>query len=458
MQRSVTPPPRLSGGLPLLGHLPHMRRDPLATLARAGRLGDVVRLDFGPRGDAFLVSHPDGIKRVMLDAQPNYTKQTRGFDTLRVFLGNGLLTSEGDFWRRQRRIAQPAFHRGSIDRFARVMVRASGELADVWEGRARRGETFDVADDMMRLTLRIVGECLFSTDPSDESSAIGPQVEVLLEKFISRVFAPALVPLSWPLPGNRRIRDAIRIMHSIVDDIVERRRAAGPSPEGDLLDMLMAAEDAETGERMTPAQLRDEVLTLLLAGHETTAAALGWTWVLLARHPDVDRALEGELRSLAPDASPGDVLRDAPLVSQVVHEALRLYPPAWIIARAVAADDEIGGVPIPGGGMVVVSPYVTHRRADLFDEPDRFRPERFRADAGPAGGFSRYAYLPFGAGPRICIGNSFALMEAQLALATLRRRFRLELAPGARIEPLPMLTLRCRHGVPVRAHRAPEDA
>jgi cytochrome P450 len=431
-----------------------MRKDPLGTLLECSRLGDVARIDFGPRGEAYLVTHPDGVKRVLLDNYTNYTKQTRGFNTLRVFLGQGLLTAEGSFWRRQRRIAQPAFHHGQIRRFAATMARAAEDLADRWEDRARTGEVFDVADDMMQLTLRIVGECLFSTDPSHESSAIGPHVELLLSKFITRITAPMVFPLHWPLPGNRRVRQAIVGMQRIVDEIVAERHRTGPMEQPDLLDMLMSAEDEETGERMNAAQLRDEVLTILVAGHETTAAALGWTWTLLSRHPEVDARLEAELAALNADTVGLDELPQATIVGQVIHEAMRLYPPAWIAARTAAETDEVCGVTIPAGSLTVVSPWATHRRADLFPDPDRFDPARFRPDAGPNGGFSKFAYFPFGGGPRVCIGNGFALMEAQLALAALRRRFRLRLAPGAEVRPLPLLTLRCTPGVHVVAEKA----
>ena len=445
--------PILTGALPLVGHLGRMRRDPLGTLVAASRIGDVARVNLGPRGDAFVITHPDGIKRVLLDNQPNYTKQTRGFDSLRLFLGQGLLTSEGSFWRKQRRIAQPAFHHRNLQAFTTIMRTAGEQVADSWQQRAARGEPFDVAREMMQVTLRIVGECLFSTDPASQSSEIGEHLEVMLERFIRRITSPAVLPLSWPTAGNRRIRNSIAELHRIVDEIVARRRAGAGSADQptDLLGLLMATEDADTGERMSDRQLRDEVLTLLLAGHETTAAALGWIWVLLSRHPEIDLEL-GEQLALLGDAPPDlETLARAPLVGQVVHEALRLYPPAWIFARNTAEADEILGVPIPAGRLVILTPWATHRRPDLFPDPERFDPGRFAGPNGPSAVFGRFAYFPFGGGPRICIGNGFALMEAQILLATLRRRFRLELAPTAVVEPLPLLTLRTSHGIEVVA-------
>ena len=446
--------PKLPGSLPLIGHLGRMRRDPLATLVAASRIGDVARIDMGPRREAYVVTHPDGVKRVLLENQPNYSKRTRGFDSLRLFLGQGLLTSEGDFWRKQRRIAQPAFHHRNLQAFGTIMQQAGESLADRWEAKAATGEPFDVARDMMQVTLSIVGRCLFSTDPDAQSSAIGRHLDVMLERFIRRITAPIVLPLSWPTAGNRRIRLAIDELHRIVDEIVARCRIAPGSGDRptDLLDLLMAAEDAETGTRMSDRQLRDEVLTLLLAGHETTAATLGWTWWLLARHPDIDRRLGEQLAALDDGPIGADALGRAPLVSRVVHEAMRLYPPAWIIARRAEAPDRILGVSIPRGHLVIVTPYATHRRPDLFRDPERFDPDRFDGATGPSATFDRFAYFPFGGGPRICIGNGFALMEAQILLATLRRRFRLQLAPGAVVEPMPLLTLRARRGIDVVAH------
>ena len=442
--------PKLSGSFPLVGHLPRMRRDPLTTLVAASRIGDVSRIDLGPRGEAYVVTHPNGVKRVLLENQPNYSKRTRGFDSLRLFLGQGLLTSEGDFWRKQRRIAQPAFHHRNLQAFGTIMQQAADSLAGRWEAKAATGETFDVARDMMQVTLSIVGRCLFSTDPDAQSSAIGRHLDVMLERFIRRITAPMVVPLWWPTPGNRRIRVAIDELHRIVDAIVAQRRVAPETDRPvDLLDMLMAAEDAETGTRMSDRQLRDEVLTLLLAGHETTAAALGWTWWLLACHPDVDRRLGEQLAALGDGPIDAEALGRAPLVGRVVHEAMRLYPPAWIVARRAEAPDRVLGVAIPRDHLVIVTPYATHRRPDLFRDPERFDPDRFDGAT-----FDRFAYFPFGGGPRICIGNGFALMEAQILLATLRRRFRLELAPGAVVEPMPLLTLRARRGIEVVAHAA----
>ena len=437
--------PFVPGSQWLLGHLPDLRRDALGLMRRAGELGPVTGLRLGPRGSGYLVSHPDGIKRILLDAVDMYSKRTRGFDTLRIFLGNGLLTSEGDFWRRQRRIAQPAFHHREITRFAETMVSAAAQHANGW---AMRGHApFDMFDDMMQLTLQVVGECLFSTDPTDRKSEIGPAITVLIRKFARRATQPIAFPVSWPMPGHAEIREALTTLHGVVDEMIAERRRGGPRARRDLLDMLMATEDADTGERMNDRQVRDEVFTLLVAGHETTASTLAWTFCLLAEHPDVDDRLEREIDKLDGGAPRTADLESLPFVGQVVREALRLYPPAWLLARRAERADVICGVDVPKGSVVYISPYVTHRRPDVFPRPDNFEPDRFQPDGGPTGGFSKYAFLPFGGGPRICIGHGFAMMEAQLLLTVLRQSYRLALAPGAKPRPSPQMTLRARKGI-----------
>lgn len=444
--------PQVSGRKPLIGHLPQLRRDPLGLLMRAGRLGDVTSIDLGPRGPAHLVSHPDGVKHVLLDNYENYSKKTRGFDLLRTFLGDGLLTSEGDFWRKQRRIAQPAFHHKQLRRFSETMARAGVELGDRWASAAKSGVAFDVADDMMEVTLKVVGQCLFSTDPSESSSEFGEYIRILLEKFIPRISAAIPWPLQLPLPSHREFHRAIHGFRRLVDEIVVSRRRRGPSENPDLLDLLMEVRDEETGEGMSDVQVRDEALTLLLAGHETTAATLSWTWAVLSLHPEIDRRLGESLSEISAPVIGFEQLGELGPAKQVILEVMRLFPPAWTVGRRVEKDDTIGGAPIRAGGFVFLSPYVTHRRPDVFPNPEGFDPSRHSVEPRVVnGGHSRYAYFPFGAGPRICIGNEFALMETQLLLANLRRRFRLSLVPGSRITPLPQLTLRPHHGVPVTA-------
>src|SRR5476649_1400387 len=445
------PGPR--GGL-LMGSLQHVRKDPLRMLMQSFREhGYVVRFTFGPIV-AHLVSSPDGAQQVLAENNKNYGKQTRGFKNLRYVLGNGLLTAEGDFWKRQRRIAQPGFHRQKIAGFAQTMVRAAEATAERLE--AKRGQTLDVSAEMSRLTLRIVGETLLGHDPSDAADEVGSAVSYLLHIANIRTSRVIDLPPIFPTKENRLFRKAIGTLDEVVMRIIhERRREEQALPatggartraaletRGDLLSMLMEAKDAETGQSMDDQQLRDEAMTIFLAGHETTAMAMTFTMLCLARSPPVLRELREELAQTLNGRSP--TLEDLPKLrfnKMVVQEAMRLYPPAWVITRSVNEADQIGGYDIPAGSLVFISPYVTHRHPRYWDDPEGFDPRRFERE--PAKG----AYYPFGAGPRQCIGSAFAMMEAELVLATLAQRVRLELAPGAPVELDPSITLRPKNGL-----------
>jgi len=440
-------------GHAVLGNFPALRTDPLGLFIGGAReFGDVVRFRFGPRF-AHLVCLPEHVKHVLLDNQKNYTKDTRGFRALRDVLGLGLLTSEGDTWLRNRRIAQPAFHRQRIAELGTVMARAAAETADEWQAHLARGRPFDVATEMMRLTLRIVGETLLSADVSGDADAVSQAVHRVLAETRNRVYRPLSIPLAVPTPGNRRFLDAVRALDAIVYRMIAERRRAGSDARADLLSVLLHARDEQTGEAMTDRQLRDEVMTIFLAGHETTANALTWTWVLLSRHPEAGRRLRAELSQVLGGRTPTaeDTAR-LPYLTMVLDESMRLYPPAWMIGRCAAADDVIDGYRIPAGTYVFISPYVTHRHPRLWENPEGFDPERFSPERAAA--IPRYAYFPFGGGPRQCIGNGFATMEALIVLGTLAQRFRLDLAPGLRVDPEPLITLRPRGPVLMTAHPA----
>jgi cytochrome P450 len=422
-----------------MGSLQHVRKDPMRMLMQSFREhGDVVRFTFGPMV-AHLVSSPDGAQQVLAENNKNYGKQTRGFKNLRYVLGNGLLTAEGDFWKRQRRIAQPGFHRQKIAGFARTMVRAAEATAERLE--AKRGQTLDVSAEMARLTLRIVGETLLGHDPSDAADEVGSAVSYLLHIANVRTSRVIDLPPILPTKENRLFRKAKGTLDESVLRIIHERRK-NPGDRGDLLSMLMEAKDAETFESMDDQQLRDEAMTIFLAGHETTAMALTFTMLCLARSPPVLRELREELAATLNGRSP--TMEDLPKLrfnKMVVQEAMRLYPPAWVITRSVNEADQIGGYDIPAGSLVFISPYVTHRHPRYWDDPEGFDPRRFERE--PAKG----AYYPFGAGPRQCIGSAFAMMEAELVLATLAQRVRLELAPGAPVELDPSITLRPKNGL-----------
>jgi cytochrome P450 len=449
--RRLAPGPR---GHFLLGVLPELRRDPFSLLVGLARdHGDVVRFRAGPI-DVHLVTSPAGAQHVLQDNNRNYGKQTRGFQKLRLVLGQGLLTSEGDFWRQQRRIAQPGFHREKIRRFADAMTRATETMLERWGSRPA-DETLDVAHEMMLLTLAIVGETLLSLDTTEESRRVGAAVTLTLEHIQRRMFSAFAIVEALPLPSNRRFRRAVGYMDQLVFKVIEDRRRSGNDPD-DLLSMLMQARDEQTGEGMSARQLRDEVMTIFAAGHETTANALAWTFYLLSLHPGVARRLRAELReTLAGRAPRYDDLAHLPYTAAVVHEALRLYPPAWVISRSAIGDDVVCGYDVPAGSIVVVSPYITHRREASWPNPEGFDPERFVDAVGAerAAGRHRFDYFPFGGGPRQCIGNGFALMEAQLVLATVAQRFDLHLVPGHAVRAEPLVTLRPKGGIPMRLKR-----
>jgi cytochrome P450 len=445
----VAPSPR---GDPFLGNLRSMRSDPLGLVVGAmHELGDVVRLVFPRAQDVHVVYHPDHVRQVLQDNAKNYNKQTRGFEKVRNVLGNGLLTSEGDFWLRQRRIAQPAFHREKIAAFAQIMARAGEDMVDGWEHAAKSGRPIDVSAEMMRVTLRIVGEALLGADVTREARSIGEALTLVLEDTIQRTMSLVDVPLRYPTPRNRRFLKARGTLDALVHRVIRERRAGGES-EPDLVSMFLEVRDPQTGEQMTEAQVRDEVMTMFLAGHETTANALAWTFYCLSKAPSVDRAIAAELRDVLGDRPPTLAdLPKLPMVKMALQESMRLYPPAWILGRCAIEEDEIGGYRIPKGSIVFVCPYATHRHRVFWPNPEGFEPERFLPHNEERR--SRYAYFPFGGGPRMCIGSAFAMIEAHLVLASVLRRYRLDLVPGYPVEPEPLITLRQKYGLQV--HLAP---
>jgi len=398
----------------------------------------VVRFRFGPVV-GHLVSSSEGVSHVLVENNKNYGKQTRGYRNLRYVLGNGLLTSEGETWKRQRRIAQPAFHRQRIAGFAATMVRAAEDATARLD--SRRGEELDLHHEMMRLTLRIVGETLLAYDPTDAADEVGAALGFLLTLANERTRRVFDLPPVVPTRENRRFRRALATLDTVVLRMIAERRKT-TTDRGDLLSMLIGARDAETGESMDDRQLRDEAMTIFLAGHETTADALTFTWLLLSRYPAALRELRAELAEVLGGRNPtADDLPKLTLTRRILQEAMRLYPPAWIIGRSAKGPDEIGGYEIPARSIVFISPYVVHRHPGLWSDPVGFDPQRFAREP------PRGAYLPFGAGPRMCIGNGFASMEAELVLATMAQRVRFELVPGADVELDPSITLRPRHGV-----------
>ncbi len=430
--------PRLRG-LPLLGNLLEFRSDRLATLLRLGQeCGEIGIFTFGP-WPAVVLNSAEYAHAVLVEHADSFQKLP-SMAFLHPLLGNGLLNSEGDFWRRQRKLAAPAFQHRRIAAYAGVMADYAERAQRTWPD----GATVDVAQEMMRLTLSIVGKTLFDADVLSEAEELGAALTVALTYVNDKTSTPFPAPTSWPTPSNRRNRRAIARLDATVHRMIRERRASGED-KGDLLSMLLLAQD-EDGATMTDKQVRDEAMTIFLAGHETTANALAWAWYLLARHPEVYDRLRDEARTVLAGRTPTFAdLPNLPYALRVLKEALRLYPPAYIYGRYARAAVDLGKHQLPAKTWVLISPYVLHRRPDYFPNPERFDPERFAPEAEAR--LPRYAYLPFGGGPRVCIGNQFALMEGQIILAALAQRVRFELVAGQRIVPQPLITLRPRGGI-----------
>lgn len=441
-------------GSPLLGVIPALRADaPGFLLRRRAELGDVFSFRIGPRRRLF-VAHPDAIERVLVGNNANYRKHSV-YRKLRPLLGDGLLTSDGQRWLRQRRLIQPVFHRRRIAAFGEAMTASTRALlGGRWARAAEEGRPLDVAAEMMRLTLTIVGRTLFSADVSGDAETVGRALSVSLRHANGRMRALVDLPERVPTPANRRFLRSRRALDALVYGLIaERRRQGLATAPNDLLTLLLEAGDgAEGAERMSDRQIRDEAMTLFLAGHETTANALAWAFLLLARHPAERRRLEAELDGVLGGRVPtAEDLGDLQRTERVVKEAMRLYPPAWAIGRRSLTGDVLGGYAVPGGTDVLISAYVTHRHPELWEDPEGFDPDRFLPER--SADRHRFAYLPFGGGPRQCIGNGFAMMEATLVLATVAQRYRLALVPGSEVALEPTVTLRPRHGLPMRLER-----
>jgi cytochrome P450 len=445
MQVTARPrPPRPAGpkGQFLLGNLPALGKDLIGFLTRCARdYGDIVALRLFNM-PAFLFNNPDLIEYVLVTNQRNFIKHSFFWRHVTAVFGNGLLTSEGDFWLRERRLCQPAFHREQVAAYGAVMVDYTERAVAEW----RDGDVRDVHQDMMRLTSRIAAQTLLGADVGSDVDQVEPALDVVIEQIAIRFKRPFAFPDAVPTPGNLRYRKAVHRLNDLIYKAIRERRAA-TSRSDDLLSLLLHAQDSD-GTKMTDQQLRDEAITLFLAGHETTALALSWTWYLLSQHPEVEAKLWAELAAVLGGRAPSvaDLAR-LHYTGMVVMESLRLYPPAYVMGREAVNDCEVGGYPVGRGNTVFVSQWLMHHDARYFENPDAFIPERW-AD-GLVKRLPKYAYFPFGGGPRMCIGSNFAAIEAALLLATIAQRFRLTLVPDHPIELLPSITLRPKHGIRV---------
>jgi cytochrome P450 len=432
-------------GNSIVGNLADLGRDPLGFLTHcAQEYGDIVPLRLGLTS-ACLLTNPDYIEQVLTDRQ-QFIKSP-GFRVLKTLLGEGLLTNEGDSWLRQRRLAQPVFHQKKISGYGTVMVDYTERMLKSWQD----GETRDIHADMMRLTLSIVMKTIFNSDVDDgEAQTVAHALDVAMNWFESKRSQGYLVWEWFPRPENISYRQAIAHMDETIYGIIQQRRNSNEDP-GDLLSMLMNAKDEEDNSQMSDKQLRDELATLMLAGHETTANALSWTWMLLSQHPEVRTKLQEELSRVLDGRSPE--IADIPQLSyteKVVKESMRLYPPVSIFGREVVSDAQIGDVALPKGSIILISQWVMHRSPRYFDNPETFEPKRWENDLEKK--LPRGVYIPFGDGPRVCIGKGFALMEAVLLLATISQRFEIDLVPDAPIVPQPSITLRPEQGISVNIH------
>ncbi len=451
--KTPSPPPTAPGpkGNPFFGRtVTSSRRDPLNFMTRLSReYGDVCTFRVGFER-IFFVSHPDYVRDIFVNHYESFLKG--GGQNARRFLGEGILLSEGETHRQQRRLDQQAFHRQRLPAYASEMAASAERCSDGW----RDGEVLDVWPEMLRLTLGIVGKTLFSADVESEAYEVGQAMKAAASRYRAFKLPFAKLLERTPLPRMRWFHQGKEGLRKVVLELIEERRRSGKDC-GDLLSMLLLAEDdGASGRRMTPAQVWDEALTIFIAGYDTMATAMMWTWYLLSEHPEAEAKLHAELDEALQDSRPAQFadLKRLPYTERVLAEAMRIYPPAWRLVRRAVSDFRVGDYVIPKGSLVTVCQYAMHRDPRYFPDPERFDPERFTPEAKAAR--PAFSYFPFGGGPRRCIGEGFALMEGILLLATLARRWRLRLVPGHPVEVFPEHLLRSKHGMLMKVEKREE--
>jgi len=435
-----------------VGNAPSFQRDLIQTLLDGRRqYGDVVRFPgVGPLFPVYLVSHPDGVKHVLQDHCHNYPKTPFVNDRWRALVGNGLICSEGEFWRSQRRLVQPAFHRHLVTRLGEIMVDSTESLLQQWEAMADNGVEIELAKDMTRLALDVLGRACFDAEWQRDADAMSLAVHATIGDAYRRFGQVISIPDRVPTPANRRFAAARAELDGIIYRVVDERIRQRAPHSSDLLEALLTATD--DGVRMSREQVRNEVMTFMFGGHETVASGLTWALVLLSRHPEVTRELEAEIDQVLGGRRPTvEDLESLPTVERVLKECLRLYPPVWLFSRTPVEDDVIAGHRIPAGAMVLLSPFVTHRNQEAWPNPEGFDPDRWLPVN--SSGRHRFAWFPFSGGPRKCIGDQFGLQEMQIALTMIVQRLRIQLASGHPVVPQPGITLGHQHGVVVTALR-----
>jgi cytochrome P450 len=436
-------PPGPKGNF-LLGSAPELAHDWPGFCARCARdYGDVAFFRF-LRVPICQFTHPDDIEAVLVRNASNFHK-SRDYAALEFILGRGLLTNEGHSWQTQRQLIQPAFRHENISAYAEIMATSAAAHLSRWYDK----QTCNLHHEMADLTLDIVTKSLFGSRVPQDTAAIGKEIAAVMDRFFQQAALSFLLPDGFPIPKSPRLLKSRRHLNQVIFSIIRARRES-PAPATDLLQTLLTAAD-DDGQRMNDMQLRDEIMTLFLAGHETTANALTWTWYLLAQNPEIERALHSELDRVLGGHAPGFAdLPRLPYAEMVIKESMRLYPPAWGIGRRALRSFDIRGYHIPKGANVFILQWLVHRDPRFYPDPLRFDPERWRSDPIRSGALPRFAYFPFGGGPRVCIGAGFAMMEATLLLATIAQRYRFTLLPDPPVVPFFSVTLRPKHGLPVR--------
>lgn len=432
-------------GIPFFGMAFEFKKDPLQFLKSIDQeYGGIARFNFSHLPMVF-VSAPEHIRHVLQGNNKNYHKGIE-FRFLKYTLGEGLLTSEGDFWLRQRRLAQPAFHRNRIASFAEVITASTTEMLEEWK---QKRKAVDVHVEMMRLTLDIVGKTLLGSQVKSTAEQVERAMGAIVEDNFGRIQTLVNPPLWFPAPKNLKLKTNIKALDEVVLRIIEEHRKT-PENYNDLLSMLMEVKDEDTGEQMNDRQLRDEVMTIFLAGHETTANALAWALFCLSENPAVEQKFQQEIQTVLQGRTP--TFEDAKALNYtmcIVQETLRMYPPAWAFGRKALADDEINGFRVRKGDNLIVAPFVTQRNPKLWENPDEFQPERFEGDRAKK--LDKFQYFPFGGGPRLCIGNNFALLEMQLVLAMIgQANLKLKMDEKHQVILEPLVTLRPKGGLPMQ--------
>ena len=426
----------------LTGHLNGLRKDVLGLMLAGTRdHGDIVRYRIGPL-TIHLVNHPDFISHVLVKNRQNYDKQSRSSAALRLICGESLLTANSASWKKRRRIIQPMFHQQAIEGFLETISECTNTMLDDWSEKAARGAPVEVASEMMKLTFRIVGLCLFGTELAREAATVEDAMHTLVSHTYIRYQSILSPPAFLPTPANRRFKKALAEVDEIVAALITSHRSNPPAVP-DLLTMLLEGKDAETSEPISDQDIRNEAIAFLLAGHETTANSLAWSLHLLSTHPEAAREVATEFSETCGTRQP--TMADLPSLKKALHvfeESNRLYPPIWAMERRAIEHDEIGGYHIPKGSGVIISPYALHRHPAFWNDPETFDPTRFETHDHPA-------YLPFGAGQRFCIGKEFALAEARIILPSILQRFKIHPLPDQLAEPEPAITLRIRNGLKI---------